>query len=226
MVAVDSVLLSGLVLLPLGLGGVLMVILLHYQKLVGKFLKLQREDKHLREETQKEAEKLLEKAQKEALETVEEAHRRARKVVRESEIAVTKMEELLRRELEKVLTVQTKNYYQMLEKIEREVAQGFEKAGEKTQVGILEEIEDFRKVMEQQTIKSQEAASEKIDGEFAQVREEIKAYRAKMLGKVDQSIFEILQEVSQEVLGKALSVKEHEELVIKALYEAKRRKIF
>ena len=80
-------------------------------------------------------------------------------------------------------------------------------------------------------LKSEIARYMKItDSEIVEARRtiarDLSLYREDKLKKINESIYEIILLVSQEVLGHALKIEEHEELVLQALEEAKKEGLF
>ena len=55
---------------------------------------------------------------------------------------------------------------------------------------------------------------------------EIRAYREQKLSEVEKSIPEIINSISREVLGRAMTVEDHADLVLKTLERAKKEKLF
>lgn len=65
-----------------------------------------------------------------------------------------------------------------------------------------------------------------VANNFSKVEKELEEYKKTQLAKIDGDISEIVAAAAQEVLGRAISAAEHEELVNKALERAKREKFF
>jgi hypothetical protein len=57
------------------------------------------------------------------------------------------------------------------------------------------------------------------------MEKELEVYKAERLKKVDEKIFEILKDASTKAIGKSLSLEDHEDVVIKALEDAKRENV-
>lgn len=82
-------------------------------------------------------------------------------------------------------------------------------------------IVEFREGVEREMIGLKRELKEKIDQEMKRINVDIEDYKAKQMKKVDEKVFEVLQALTREVLGKSLSIKDHEDLVQKALIEMK-----
>ena len=87
-------------------------------------------------------------------------------------------------------------------------------------------VEDFKEILEKETVKSQQLVGEKIDEEYQTLHKELEIYKAKRLKQIDDSVYEILQNVSKKVLGKSIKLNDQEELVLDSLAEAKKEGLF
>ena len=61
---------------------------------------------------------------------------------------------------------------------------------------------------------------------LSKVEKESEEYRKNKLGKIDEEIRQIVLSAAREVIGRAISLSEHEDLVNKALEKAKKEHIF
>lgn len=156
---------------------------------------------------------------------------------------LTREDHRLKKEKDKI----TKELAGVTKKAEAVLAEAVEKSGE-----ILGETEIFREKLEQNLKNVFEMAISKnvakLEKDSEEVREVFKASFEKILGrKVDQAIAtaqgqiddykatqiegleekvqEKVQELAKEVLGKAISLSEHEDLVMKSLEKAKKEGI-
>ena len=87
--------------------------------------------------------------------------------------------------------------------------------------GTLAELKDFTEILKKETFASQKIVEGKIEEDYKAAQKEIEAYRTERLKKVEDQIYEIIRMVSKLVLGKSLTLPEHEQLVIDALNKAK-----
>lgn len=65
-----------------------------------------------------------------------------------------------------------------------------------------------------------------VANNLAKVSGEIESYKASQLKKIDTSIHSIVSSVAKEVLGRTISLSEHEDLVKRALARAKKSRFF
>ncbi len=66
---------------------------------------------------------------------------------------------------------------------------------------------------------------ERQPGAYAKIEKEIEAYKQARLGKINEALFEIIQQVALRVIGKSLTQRDHGELVTKSLEEAKKENV-
>lgn len=74
-----------------------------------------------------------------------------------------------------------------------------------------------------------EVGSEKRDymeRELVKINDELQIYKKEQLGKIESNIYEILARASESVIGQAVNFDLHQELIIKALEQAKREGVF
>ena len=87
------------------------------------------------------------------------------------------------------------------------------------------QIELLRSALSSQIAASQQEAKKAVSDAYKQVELEVVAYRKVREKQVDERIFEVLEDVTSKVVGKAMSLSDHEELVVKALEEAKSQNV-
>ena len=83
------------------------------------------------------------------------------------------------------------------------------------------EVEEFRKTLEAGRIDIRKELKDRLDVEYKKAQKNIEDYKVDQIKKVDKHVFGILQALTRDVLGKSLSLKDHEDLVQKALSEMK-----
>ena len=83
-------------------------------------------------------------------------------------------------------------------------------------------FEEYKKVVERQTFESEKIAQEKIKAKYDELDRELQIEKDEMLKKLNDDIYKIPFNISKMVIGKSLDFSDHEELIIKALNEAKK----
>ena len=83
-----------------------------------------------------------------------------------------------------------------------------------------EETDDFKHSMERKTLEAENEAERKVEEKYQQVEAELETYKQERLKEINNSVMHILHAVSENILGKSLSVEEHQDLIYQALEEA------
>ena len=88
--------------------------------------------------------------------------------------------------------------------------------------GATRELGQFRQALESETIQAQKVIGEKMEDQYNRMADEIKHEKQIRLEELDKQVFAVIKKATNDIIGKALTVDEHSDLVIKALEEAKR----
>ena len=106
--------------------------------------------------------------------------------------------------------------------LENQIKQNFQKMTDLS-VASGKDLADFIKKQEEAIVKeSQYLAATNV----LKVEKEMASYRQNQIKKLDAKINTVLVEVSKQVLGKAIDLKNHQDLVIEALNKAKAENLF
>lgn len=130
------------------------------------------------------------------------------------------------KELEKATSDFMKLYTRVLQTLKSKNIEVFQNVSKDIEVNAIEEMGNFKESMQKLTISSEKLVQKKIDIDYLTVKKEIKNYKEEELKKIDQEIYAILERISKLVLGKALSLSEHEDLIQKSLEKAKKEGAF
>lgn len=88
------------------------------------------------------------------------------------------------------------------------------------------EVNDFTSNLHESTVENQQRVDSQIRTEYAQIKQELQEYKRHRVEQIDRAMYRILAEVMSSYFGKVLPMKEHEELVIGLLEDAKSRTKF
>jgi F0F1-type ATP synthase membrane subunit b/b' len=104
-----------------------------------------------------------------------------------------------------------------------------EKIKSEIQERILKEIEkEIKKLSESISKKTEQiyqSAAQSVNEEVIQAQEYIKNYKEKKIKEINKKVYQIINDISKEIIGKSISMREHEDLVIRALEDAKKELI-
>ena len=222
----NDFLLYGSILIAIALGFIVAAVVILYVRLLREHNKLKEEKAALSAEAQRQAQEILEKAQKEGEQLITSAHQKAAEIIKNTEILSTDSKNKMLSALEEVSRVNTENFKKTLSDAKSDIATVLSSVSADLATSALTEVATFRGTLQKDLITTQAALSAAVNEGYKKIEEEMAKYRQVRLGQVDETIFEILREVTQKIIGRAVSFEEHEELVKKSLEEAKRQNIF
>lgn len=91
---------------------------------------------------------------------------------------------------------------------------------------ISSELKDYKDIVRAETIESQTIIEKRIEDEFEKAQKEIQEYKKQELDKVNQSVQELINSITEKVLGKTIPLADHEQLIMEALEEAHAEGVF
>ncbi|OGD85489.1 hypothetical protein A3B51_03505 [Candidatus Curtissbacteria bacterium RIFCSPLOWO2_01_FULL_41_18] len=102
--------------------------------------------------------------------------------------------------------------------VERQLAKYAQEAENSTR-GIAKFVEDQQKVIARES-------QFLVASAFSRTQKELEQYKKDGLAKIDEDLNQIVLEAARDVLGRSISLSEHEELVRSALEKAKKKRFF
>lgn len=179
----------------------------------------------------------LSETRQKALNLIDEAENKAIDIINKANLAHDIASENFSQEIKRIASLQIKEfekatsdfmklYAQVLQDLKSKNIEAFQNVSKDIEVNTMGEIKNFKESMEKLTVSSEKLVQKKIEADYASVKKEIKDYKETELKKIDQEIYGLLEKVSKLVLGKALSLSEHEDLIEKSLEKAKKEGVF
>ena len=179
----------------------------------------------------------LSQAREKAIKMIDEANNKALDIISKATLSTDTVSETFKQEMSHTSSIQIKEfkkatsdfakiYFQVLQDLKAKNIEVFQNISKDIEVNTTKEITNYKESMEKLTVLSQEEVKKKIDTDYAVLKKEMEDYKNQELQKIESVIYELLENVSKLVLGKALSLSEHEELIEKSLKEAKKEGIF
>lgn len=197
------------------------VIVVSYANTLQKFKKFQKEEQWINQDAQKKAKQIL-----------EHTHHKALKIIADASFLRDSYRDQFDRELQKFST----NHFEAFKKISKDFADIYQKEINDLKQNSIKkiknitkdiehsailEINDFKNILKQETFASQKIIEGKIEEDYKLAKQSVEEYKKQAMKKVEDNIYKILYRVSELSLGKLISPKEHEEIVIEALEKAK-----
>jgi hypothetical protein len=166
-----------------------------------------------------------------AVKIIDDANNQALDIVNSVTLSTNATSERLKESLEHISSTQIeefkkttsdfiKIYSQVLQDLKIKNIEVFQKTSEDIEVNTAAEIKNFKESMQKLTTLSQGEVKKKIDVDYETLKKEIEEYRKIELQKIDSKIYGFLEKISKLVLGKALNLSEHGDLIEKSLEKA------
>ncbi len=124
-----------------------------------------------------------------------------------------KQDELLNKRSEEI----SKLYEQFANDVHAETTEQFKGVAKNMENYAITGIGEFKTALESEKLYMQKQLEVKVEEEYKKAQKNIEDYKIDQMKKVDKKVFDILHALIRDVLGKSLSLKDHEELVQKAL---------
>ena len=226
MILPSQIIVYGSVLITIALALLLIATIATYASLLRKYKALLEEKSKLKAEAESQVDKIFQEVRQKAHQIIEESRQKATKIVGDAGVISNELKEKMLNELNKVSAEYTKDYQGTLDAAKNESIKIISNMSKGITSEASHEIQAMRATLQQEVAKTHAETKKAIDEVYKRVEEEIKVYKERKLKKVDEQALEIVKQVSSDVLGKAIDAKQHEELVIKALEEAKRQGTF
>ncbi|TSC80193.1 MAG: Uncharacterized protein G01um101429_237 [Parcubacteria group bacterium Gr01-1014_29] len=183
------------------------------------------------------AEHIIADAQKKAADAVREAAEKARSILQSALIIkddtlhtltqeVTAISEQHQRYLKDASLKYVETYEHMAETAQEEYLNTLHAASQGMAKDAKYTLGMFETYLKDQTVGYTQAMEKKIEQLREQTNEYVDTYKKEKLQRVDKAIYEIIVSVSKNVIGRSISIKEHNELVLRALEEAKKESFF
>ena len=157
---------------------------------------------------------------------LDETRNRAVKIIEDANLFSQDTKESFNKQLTSATSDFVKLYGNALNDLKAKNIEIFQNISKNIEISTLSEIKKFKEIIEQETIDSEKMVKQKVEHEYNLTKKSIGDYKEAQIKKIDAEITAIIQRVSEIVLGKAISLTDHEQLIINALEEAKKEGVF
>lgn len=215
----------------------IVILIVYFLRLIKKFHLYRIENENQKDGIAKKNSSSLDEARQRAVRIIDEANNKALDIIQRTNLFASITNDNFNKELKAVTERELKGfekttvdfikvYESVLNDLKSRNVEIFQNISNNIETSTLEEIKKFKGVIEQETISSQKMVKKKIDHEYFLAKKDIDIYRQSELRVVDERIYEILEKVSKLVLGRAIELSQHEELITDSLEKAKKEAIF
>lgn len=197
----------------------------------------EREFQSKEQEVNQNTSKIIEEAQSKANEIVQRAVEKAQNTIEQTEYLRADLVKNLEANLNQLASRTLQLFKANSQNVDQEYKSLFENTKQEYVTKInntlksLEqiagsELDEFSKNLKKETLDSQVFIGARINEEFEKKQKEIEEYKSQRLKAIDENINKIIAKVAQNVLGRAIPLEEHEQLVLDALEKAKKEEVF
>ncbi len=190
--------------------------------------KSEKDKVYLQSKIRDHASDILKEAHEKRLKIINEAVEKARSIIKETETFNIDVKAKFNADLyefrssqEKLLTLKSEElsrlYEQFTRDVRRQIEEQFKIIAKNTENQAINGIGELREILEAERVFMRKQLEVKVDEEYKKSKQHIEEYKIDQMKKIDKKVFDVLQVLIREVLGKSISLKEHEELVQKAL---------
>lgn len=201
------------------LGFVLGIVIVSYKKLISSYYELQQ--KHLNQDTT---------IQNQAQSVLAEARQKAADIIAQAKIIPDEEKQKILDEISALTAVEEKMYQSALEEIKTKSQTILSKMSSDIQSNIMMDyksmIEEFKRQVGSSNTDLQNAFATKYQQQLDLAQGQLEEYKKAVSTQIDQKAVQILKEFSTTILGKVLTPSDHQDVILKALEEAKKKHVF
>lgn len=210
------------------LGASLVIFLASYLQTVKKVKSLEKEKENIHEEVIK----ILNKTHEKAFDIIAQAHKKAAEIIANTKTFSKDTENLVKDELDTLSQHGLEEFQHSSGDLQKLYQQELEEA-KKDSVNILgniskdvaniakDEVSDFKEVLQKETVESQKIVEEKIEEAYKNAEKSVEEYKTKQIEHIQEKLLDVVKDATEEIIGKSLSLDDHNDLVIQALEKAK-----
>jgi F0F1-type ATP synthase membrane subunit b/b' len=85
-----------------------------------------------------------------------------------------------------------------------------------------QDLEKYKEALRQQTFEAQQMAEKRMQEEYQKLEKEIEERKQERLASLENNIYKILTNVSKDIIGRSLDFSSQQDLILKALSDAKK----
>jgi P2-related tail formation protein len=126
-------------------------------------------------------------------------------------------------ELERVGNEVVSKFKGELEAVGRQNVERFSQIVKKIETGVDSEIKEFAATLKSEVSESQKSIAEKTQEAYLKMLSEVELVRREKEKRLEESVYKVLFKVSENVIGKALSFEDHQDLVRRVLHDAEQQ---
>jgi F0F1-type ATP synthase membrane subunit b/b' len=221
----------GLTIILAALLFAVIALIIIYFRLLRKYADTERSKLEKEDALEKETEAVLKRAENEYSQRLKTAEEKAKTIIQKATAEKTSTEEALLKALEELDKDQQNIISQGLNNLFAKHKLSDEKTLLNLQTNTSKDIvkhpeiavNNYKITLKEAAKSEQQTIEKHFDEEYQILEEELSNYKRTRLEAIDKNIVELVREVSEETLGNALDIKDHQKLILEALANAKKK---
>lgn len=192
---------------------------------------LEKKELKIEAERNKKMLEVIQKAGQDYLVIITNANKKAKEIVRNA-LSIKKSSE---KDLEKTLEEFEKEQEALIQKTSEDLFEKYnikvdDNQDIKVSSNISKDIEtysdiqisEYKEIIEKETLESQKIIEQKTADEYQKIEEELNTFKKEKMKNIEENLHRIIKEVTEAAIGKSLNLEDKEDLIKKALEEAKK----
>lgn len=168
---------------------------------------------------------ILRQARAEAEQMRNNASLEAQKIIDNATNFHSQRDEFINQELKQLQQTYKSEFEQTIIAVQNKIQTNLSGMPEEIINTMRSEMEEYRNRFREELSKALFSSKSLVEDTYKKLQEDLEVYKQQRYKQLDDKMIEIVKDTSVKVLGKQLSIDEHEKIVLKTLEEAKRQNI-
>jgi hypothetical protein len=222
----EPTLVNILIIVSISFGLLLVGVIITYFWLVKKYLSLEHDKAKSQAEIVSQSQKILQDAQASANQIVKEASLKAESIIKGANEFNASADQVITHLLEAQSHNYLAAYQKALDSLEQGILNQMKAAPGDVKKGIQDQLLLVGENLSKELTGTQNEFRNALENTYKSMQVDLDKYKKAKLAKVDESIVNAIEEIAKVVIAKTIPIEEHEELVVKALDQAKKEGLF
>lgn len=190
--------------------------------------KIEQEAKEVHDGAYEEALRILDEARLKSIKVLSDSQLKAQKLLSDTRYVSDEKKKELSKRVEDLYVKEEvsfkqlsndliKSYKEALEKEQTENIRTLAETTEMIKDEVLSDIGEFKETILKETVDSQRQIDEKLRKSYEEAEKEIESYREEKIAALNEKIFLILADITEQVIGKAVDQTDHEKMILDSL---------
>jgi len=193
---------------------------------VKKYLSLRDEKKRESANVDSVTAQRIQEAEGKAQAIINDSQSKAQSMLSNIQNLTNSINDEIQKELSKATELYAKSYGELLSSSKLETAKMVQNISKSINDAVLEEVRKMAELLRADLANSENEAKRVVVESYKKMEEQVRIYEQQRIKQIEDSMFLVVNDILGKALFKKIGKKEHDELVIKALEEAKKQNLF